>query len=128
MSDEKKPQENAQIDPAKNLPTPSPDNPHSGPPKGKMPGIGEDGYQDYTLSSSLTAIQLLLREEAKLWLGSDSSKTATKIGHYDVAIHLLLQFVRENNVACFVMTFLEYDITIAGRGNDNISYNTYLSF
>lgn len=79
----------------------------------------EHGYE---LSDALKEIQVMLKAEAELWFKTDNSRIAEKIGTYDVAIELLITFVREQDIRSFILVFRKYQITI-----DNIRscfYNT----
>lgn len=72
--------------------------------------------EDYNLdlSVALREIQSMLKVEAECWFKAEKSKTADVIGQYDVAIELLLTFIRENDIKSFVLVFAKYSITIKG--------------
>lgn len=55
--------------------------------------------EDYNvdLSVALREIQTMLKLEAEVWLRAEKSVTADVIGKYDVAIDLLLSFIRESD-------------------------------
>jgi len=66
------------------------------------------------LLTALKDIQTMLKIEAEHWFKSNNSKTAEKIGSYDVAIDLLIQFIHENDIKSFCVVFEKFNITIDG--------------
>lgn len=69
---------------------------------------------NYSIVECLTQIQSILKYQSEVWLKSDQSKTADKIENYDVAIELLITFVKEKNLISFLLTFKKYSITMKG--------------
>jgi hypothetical protein len=77
-------------------------------------------YPTYTNSNAndlawcLREIQAMLKSEAEFWYKSDNVKVADKIGHYDVAIDVLLGMVENKDVVGFVLAFKKFNLSIKG--------------
>ena len=66
------------------------------------------------VTTSLRAVQGMLRPELEYWFHTDRSATSDTIVKYDTVLDLLLAFLEEKNFAAFFLVFPKYNITHQG--------------
>jgi len=68
-----------------------------------------------SITQSLTAIQELLKYEAKYWFQAPGdTATVTAIHSYNLAIDMLVAYVEQQQFQAFVMVFDKYRVTVKG--------------
>ena len=76
--------------------------------------VKQEHVDDRTVDmlTALKEIKRMLAEEATRWYESRDSKTADVIGHYEVALDVLIGFVHEGNHRAFILAMIEYRLNI----------------